>query len=94
MREKMRHKSEGKDSTKSGGKIFYREEKNGKVTYEFNTTYRKPSDSGWVSETQRPKSKINRKRSRSDNSEEPPVNVKLDIFDVTSAKLVGKDLQM
>ena len=43
--EKSRKKSSGSED------VFYREEKNGKVSYEFNATYRKPSDSGWVSET-------------------------------------------
>ena len=92
MREKTGPSSENKDISKGGGKIFYREVKNGKVTYEFNATYRKPSDSGWISETQRPRTKIN--RAKSEGNEESPKKEKIDIFDVTSAKLAGKDLSV
>ena len=85
----MRKKSEVQEGKE---KIFYRQVKDGKVTYEFNATYRKPSDSGWVSEIERPKSKINRDRSKSEVDEEP--KEKIDIFDVTSAKLIGDKLQV
>ena len=92
MRGKLRKSSEGQDgSEKSGSKIFYRTEKNGKVTYEFNATYRKPSDSGWVSETERPRSKISRKHSQN-NEPEKVEKEKIDIFDITAAKSIGKDL--
>ena len=70
MREKLRKKSEGQEGAKGGGKIFYREEKNGKVTYEFNATYRKPSDLGWVSAAAAEQQRA-RKRSQNEEPESP-----------------------
>ena len=86
--EKSRKKSSGSED------VFYREEKNGKVSYEFNATYRKPSDSGWVSET-RIKPDISWKTKKLQPEIEIVSNTqeKLDMFDVTSAKLFSKEIQ-
>ena len=92
LREKLRKKSEGKEEAKGGGKIFYREEKNGKVTYEFNATYRKPSDLGWISAAAA--EQRTRSRKRSQNEEEEPEKEKIDMFDITTAKMIGKELTM
>jgi hypothetical protein len=85
--EKSRKKSSGSDD------VFYREEKKGKVSYEFNATYRKPSDSGWVSEIST-KTAFSRKSKRSQpETEMVSVQQRLDIFDVTSAKIMSKEIQ-
>ena len=80
-------------------KIFYRVVKGRKVSYEFNATYRTPSDSEWVSEIQiRPKSESEstRKKSKSEQSDsenEPEEQEEFDIFDIATAKLMSKQLQ-
>ena len=93
LREKLRKKSEGQEGAKGGGKIFYREEKNGKVTYEFNATYRKPSDLGWVSAAAAEQRARSRKRSQNEEPESPEKE-KIDMFDITTAKMMGKELTM
>ena len=80
-------------------KIFYRVVKGRKVSYEFNATYRTPSDSEWVSEIQiRPKSEneSTRKKSKSEQSDsetEPEQQEEFDMFDIATAKLMSKQLQ-
>ena len=85
--EKSRKKSSGSDE------VFYREKKNGKVSYEFNATYRKPSDSGWVSEVRRKPSIEKKSKTSQPEIENVSIQEKYDIFDVTSAKLMSKEIQ-
>ena len=82
-----------KKSSTSAEEIFYREEKNGKVTYEFNATYRKPSDSGWVSEVRRKPSIEKKSKTSQPEIESVSIQEKYYIFDVTSAKLMSKEIQ-
>ena len=88
-----------KKSSSGNRKIFYRVVKGRKVSYEFNATYRTPSDSEWISEIQiRPKSEneSTRKKSKSEQSDsepEPEEAEEFDIFDIATAKLMSKQLQ-
>ena len=88
-----------KKSSSGNRKIFYRVVKGRKVSYEFNATYRTPSDSEWISEIQiRPKSENEgtRKKSKSEQSDsepEPEETEEFDMFDIATAKLMSKQLQ-
>ena len=74
--------------------IFYREVRNGKVSYEFNATYRKPADDEWVAEIERPKSTFERKRSQPLQDTGPILEKeRLSMYDVTTAKFMSKEIQ-
>ena len=73
------------------GELFYREVNGRHVSYEFNATYRKPSDSGWVSEDNSNHTRPKSFRKKSDTESESKIE-KVDIFDIASAKRMSNAL--